>query len=225
MKNFKVVSMNFTSSKPCFVCSRKRARKEQEMMKVVTSYFCADNNQTSVLLLQGKDLDKRSKQLGKKIDYRIYGVEDDCSSILVPKGISVANNFSFPGIGNAVIIPIQNQFLSLFSITLSNEDVLASFMASYDDFINPHNSKYTNFQVIGGVFPSKESLQSLVEHYQMFDVATDVPSTCSELKNDRYSILLSRGLESCETTRQTGLVKEKHMRNCPISTRICTTNL
>lgn len=217
MQKLNIVSMDFTESNT-FCCARKRARREQEMMEIASSYIYEDSN--PIVLLQGKSLDSRVEM----INHRFYQEDIDCennSAILVPRNLGIVKFFSFRNLGSGVMFtPEINHYLFFFSLSLTKKKDLERFSDYYRRFLLPDNSLYLYSHVIAGSFPSQKLLMNFAEHYHLTDVSSFFYSDSSELKNDCYSILLSNDISFSDTTRHTGLVKAKYLKHCPISTKI-----
>lgn len=216
MKKLNIVSMDFTNYKR-FCCSRKRAYEEQKIMKIATSYIHEEEKIPSIILLQGDSLDSRIRNIDRDSLYRAYVDSNTSSAIMVPRDFDVANWGSFLGIGSTLVVPVDNHYLSFFSVSLTKKKDFEKFMKFYQ---STRDFSCMQSQVIGGSFPSKKSLKTITEDYDLLDVSSGFYFTSSELKNNRYSILLSSNMAYSDTTRQTGLVKEKHLKHCPISTKI-----
>ena len=217
MQKLNIVSMDFTESNT-FCCARKRARREQEMMEIASSYIYEDSN--PIVLLQGKSLDSRVEL----ITHHFYQENVDCennSAILVPRNLDVVKSFSFRNLGSGVMFtPEINHYLFFFSLSFTKKKDLENFDDYYRRFLLPDNSLYLYSHVIAGSFPSRKLLMNFAEYYHLADVSSYFYSDSSELKNDRYSILLSNDISFSDTTRHTGLVKAKYLKHCPISTKI-----
>lgn len=219
MKEINIVSMDFTGPKK-FCCARKRASQEQEMMKIASSYLHSERKHSPIILLQGDGLESRMRKIDRSSSFRVYMDSDTVSAILIPREYNVVDWVSFPGIGSAVVVPEANHYLSLFSVSLTKKKELGRFQEFYQSFCVPENLSYSKYQIVGGSFPSKEDLVNFSDACSLTDISSYFHSSSAELKDDRYSILLSSDMSYSDTTRQTGLVKAKYLKHCPISTKI-----
>ena len=219
MQKLNIVSMDLTGPRK-FCCARKRAYQEQEMMKIASSYLHGEKKYSPIILLQGDGLESKMRKIDRLSSFRVYMDSDTSSAILIPREYNVVDWVSFSGIGSAVVVPMANHYLSLFSVSLTKKKNLGRFQYFYQSFCVPENPSYTKYQIVGGVFPSKDDMVNFSDTCGLTDISSYFYSVSDELLEDRYSILLSNDIGFSDTTRHTGLVKAKYLKHCPISTKI-----
>lgn len=224
MRQLKIMSMDFT---PNFLLSRRMIPgQNEEMMKIATSYI-QEEQCFDVILLQGHDVYKRAIELAKQGNYCVFSEKNTSSAILTKQELPVYEHFNIPKVGNIIILPTVYNFLSIASVSLTNKKEEEKLLKTWNKFID-HECKeiHTELQVVGGLFQSKKDLASLAEKTNLVDTAQNIQSDCDELKNDSYSILISKEIKLIDPAphRQTGLVKEKYIKHCPIGISVQYTN-
>ena len=205
MSKLKIMSMNFT---PNFFLSKQILPGEDEKMMRIASSYLSEDGPFDIILLQGKDAMARGKSLVKNDSYRIFSNSDSSTAILTSRKLQV------------LYCPEVQQFerrLALASVSLTRKKDLGVFKEQWNKFIDSNHVAYTDDQVIGGLFPSKEAITTFAVENGLLDTSLYIQSTCKELENDSYSILTSDNFELVDQPhRQTGLVKEKYLKHCPI---------
>lgn len=214
MSKLKIMSMNFS---PSFLLSKQSIPGENEKMMWIASSYLSEDGPFDIILLQGKDAITRGESLAKKDSYKIFSNSDSSTAILTSRRLPELYPQKIEGVGNIVVVQNVERRLALASVSLTRKKDLDLFKKQWNKFIDPNHVAYTDDQVIGGLFPSKEVITTFATENGLLDTSLYIQSTCKELENDSYSILTSDnfGLVG-QPHRQTGLVKEKYLRHCPI---------
>ena len=219
MNKLKIMSMNFDSK--FFFSKQNFPSQNEKMMQIASSYIFEDNH-FDIVLLQGKDAVKRGESLVKKDSYRIFSDSSNSSAILTSRKLPVMYSSELEGVGSMVVVQNFQRLLALASISLTRKKDLGIFKEQWNKFIDPSQDVYyTHDQIVGGLFPSKQAITTFSEENGLLDTSQCIQSTCRELENDSYSILTSDNFELVgQPHRQTGLVKEKYIKHCPIGISI-----
>lgn len=214
MSKLKIMSMNFT---PNFFLSKQILPGENEKMMKISSSYLREDGPYDIILLQGKDAMARGKSLVKNDSYRIFSNSDSSTAILTSRKLQVLYCPEVQQLGNIVVVQNIERRLALASVSLTRKKDLGVFKEQWNKFIDSNHVAYTDDQVIGGLFPSKEAITTFAVENGLLDTSLYIQSTCKELENDSYSILTSDNFELVDQPhRQTGLVKEKYLKHCPI---------
>ena len=220
MSKLKIMSMNFT---PSFFLSKQSIPGENEKMMRIASSYLSEDGPFDIILLQGKDAIGRGVSLVKKDSYRFFSNSDSSTPILTSRKLQVLYYPEIQRLGNIVVVQNVERHLALASVSLTRKRDLDLFKKQWNKFIDPNHVAYTDDQVIGGLFPSKEVITTFAEKNDLLDTSQYIQSTCKELENDSYSILTSDNFELVDQPhRQTGLVKEKYLKHCPIGISVQT---
>ena len=220
MSKLKIMSMNFS---PSFLLSKQSIPGENEKMMRIASSYLSEDGPFDIILLQGKDAIGRGKSLVKKDSYRIFSDSSNSSAILTSRKLPVMYSSELEGVGSIVVVQNFERLIALASVSLTRKKDLGIFKEQWNKFIDPNHVAYTDDQVIGGLFPSKEVITTFAVENGLLDTSLYIQSTCKELENDSYSILTSDNFELVDQPhRQTGLVKEKYLKHCPIGISVQT---
>ena len=224
MRQLKIMSMDFT---PNFLLSRRMIPGQNEAMMKIASSYIQEEHSFDVVLLQGKNAYQRGIELAKRGDYHLFSEKNASSAILTKQDLPVYKDFVIPGVGNIVIIPTVYNYLSIASVSLTSKKEEERLLKTWNRFTD-YDSKeiHTELQVVGGLFQSQQSLAEVANKTNLIDTAQRIQSNCDELKNDSYSILISKEMKLIDPVphRQTGLVKEKYIKHCPIGISVQYTN-
>ena len=220
MSKLKIMSMNFS---PSFLLSKQSIPGENEKMMRIASSYLSEDGPFDIILLQGKDAIARGESLAKKDSYKIFSNSDSSTAILTSRRLPELYPQKIEGVGNIAVVQNFERRLALASVSLTRKRDLDLFKKQWNKFIDPNHVAYTDDQVIGGLFPSKEVITTFAEKNDLLDTSQYIQSTCKELENDSYSILTSDNFELVDQPhRQTGLVKEKYLKHCPIGISVQT---
>ena len=220
MSKLKIMSMNFS---PSFLLSKQSIPGENEKMMRIASSYLSEDGPFDIILLQGKDAIARGESLIKKDSYKIFSNSDSSTAILTSRRLPELYPQKIEGVGNIVVVQNFERRLALASVSLTRKKDLGIFKEQWNKFIDPNHVAYTDDQVIGGLFPSKEVITTFAVENDLLDTSLYIQSTCKELENDSYSILTSDNFELVDQPhRQTGLVKEKYLKHCPIGISVQT---
>lgn len=214
MSKLKIISMNFS---PNFLLSKQSIPGENEKMMRIASSYLSEEGAFDIILLQGKDVVARGESLIKMDSYKIFSNSDSSTAIVTSRKLPELYLHKIEGVGNIVVVQNVERRLALASVSLTRKKDLGIFQEQWNKFIDSNHVAYTDDQVIGGLFPSKEAITTFAMGNGLLDTSLYIQSTCKELENDSYSILTSDNFELVDQPhRQTGLVKEKYLKHCPI---------
>ena len=171
---------------PNFLLSKQSIPGENEKMMRIASSYLSEDGAFDIILLQGKDVVARGESLIKMDSYKIFSNSDSSTAIVTSRKLPELYLHKIEGVGNIVVVQNVERRLALASVSLTRKKDLGIFQEQWNKFIDSNHVAYTD-------------------------------DPCKELENDSYSILTSDNFELVDQPhRQTGLVKEKYLKHCPI---------
>lgn len=221
MQKLKILNMDLKNPNNIFRCMRKMGKVDYRTSEI--SSWIKDQDDFSIIMLQGEDAQKVGLRLGRDLDLGFYAESDNPSAILVRKDIQkyIAALGDVDELGNCVVIPSEDDYLTLFSVMLTDSKDINKFSNVFKKYTDPAMQSFTRYQIVGGVFPSLESVDTVSSNHHLMDVSSEEDNDVSKKKNQFVStILLSTEIGYSDVRRDDTLVKQKVLMNSPITTTV-----
>lgn len=221
MQKLRILSMDVKNTNNIFRCMRKMGKVDYRTSEI--SSWIKDQDDFSIIMLQGEDAQKVGLRLGRDLDLGFYAESDNPSAILVRKDIQkyIAALGDVDELGNCVVIPSEDDYLTLFSVMLTDSKDINKFSNIFKKYTDPVTQSFTRYQIVGGVFPSSESVDTVSSNHHLMDVSSEEDNDVSKNKNQFVStILLSTEIGYSDVRRDDALVKRKVLMNSPITTTV-----
>lgn len=221
MQKLKILNMDLKNPNNIFRCMRKMGKVDYRTSEI--SSWIKDQDDFSIIMLQGEDAQKVGLRLGRDLDLGFYAEADNPSAILVRKDIQkyIAALGDVDELGNCVVIPSEDDYLTLFSVMLTDSKDINKFSNVFKKYTDPAMQSFTRYQIVGGVFPSLESVDTVSSNHHLMDVSLEEDNDVSKKKNQFVStILLSTEIGYSDVRRDDTLVKQKVLRNSPITSTV-----
>ena len=221
MQKLKILNMDLKNPNNIFRCMRKMGKVDYRTSEI--SSWIKDQDDFSIIMLQGEDAQKVGLRLGRDLDLGFYAEADNPSAILVRKDIQkyIAALGDVDELGNCVVIPSEDDYLTLFSVMLTDSKDINKFSNVFKKYTVPATQSFTRYQIVGGVFPSLESVDTVSSNHYLMDVSLEEDNDVSKKKNQFVStILLSTEIGYSDVRRDDTLVKQKVLRNSPITSTV-----
>ena len=221
MQKLKILNMDLKNPNNIFRCMRKMGKIDYRTSEI--SSWIKDQDDFSIIMLQGEDAQKVGLRLGRDLDLGFYAESDNPSAILVRKDIQkyIAALGDVDELGNCVVIPSEDDYLTLFSVMLTDSKDINKFSNVFKKYTDPAMQSFTRYQIVGGVFPSLESVDTVSSNHHLMDVSLEEDNDVSKKKNQFVStILLSTEIGYSDVRRDDTLVKQKVLRNSPITSTV-----
>lgn len=221
MQKLKILNMDLKNPNNIFRCMRKMGKIDYRTSEI--SSWIKDQDDFSIIMLQGEDAQKVGLRLGRDLDLGFYAESDNPSAILVRKDIQkyIAALGDVDELGNCVVLSLGGEFLSLFSVMLTDSKDINKFSNVFKKYTDPAMQSFTRYQIVGGVFPSLESVDTVSSNHHLMDVSSEEDNDVSKKKNQFVStILLSTEIGYSDVRRDDTLVKQKVLRNSPITSTV-----
>lgn len=221
MQKLKILNMDLKNPNNIFRCMRKMGKIDYRTSEI--SSWIKDQDDFSIIMLQGEDAQKVGLRLGRDLDLGFYAESDNPSAILVRKDIQkyIAALGDVDELGNCVVIPSEDDYLTLFSVMLTDSKDINKFSNVFKKYTDPAMQSFTRYQIVGGVFPSLESVDTVSSNHHLMDVSSEEDNDVSKKKNQFVStILLSTEIGYSDVRRDDTLVKQKVLRNSPITSTV-----
>lgn len=220
MQKLRILNMDLKNPNNIFRCMRKMGKVDYRTSEI--SSWIKDQDDFSIIMLQGDDAQKVGLRLGRDLDLGFYAESDNPSAILVRKDIQkyIAALGDVDELGNCVVIPSEDDYLTLFSVMLTDSKDINKFSNVFKKYTDPVTQSFTRYQIVGGVFPSLESVDTVSSNHHLMDVSSE-DNDVSKKKNQFVStILLSTEIGYSDVRRDDTLVKQKVLRNSPITSTV-----
>lgn len=221
MQKLRILNMDLKNTNNIFRCMRKMGKVDYRTSEI--SSWIKDQDDFSIIMLQGDDAQKVGLRLGRDLDLGFYAESDNPSAILVRKDIQkyIAALGDVDELGNCVVIPSEDDYLTLFSVMLTDSKDINKFSNVFKKYTDPVTQSFTRYQIVGGVFPSLESVDTVSSNHHLMDVSSEEDNDVSKKKNQFVStILLSTEIGYSDVRRDDTLVKQKVLRNSPITSTV-----
>lgn len=221
MQKLKILNMDLKNPNNIFRCMRKMGKVDYRTSEI--SSWIKDQDDFSIIMLQGEDAQKVGLRLGRDLDLGFYAEADNPSAILVRKDIQkyIAALGDVDELGNCVVIPSEDDYLTLFSVMLTDSKDINKFSNVFKKYTDPAMQSFTRYQIVGGVFPSLESVDTVSSNHHLMDVSLEEDNDVSKKKNQFVStILLSTEIGYSDVRRDDTLVKQKVLMNSPITSTV-----
>lgn len=224
MQKLKILNMDLKNPNNIFRCMRKMGKVDYRTSEI--SSWIKDQDDFSIIMLQGEDAQKIGLRLEKSLDLDFYAADDNPAAILVRKDIPIPHYCiaalgDADELGNCVVLSLGGEFLSLFSVMLTDSKDINKFSNVFKKYTDPAMQSFTRYQIVGGVFPSLESVDTVSSNHHLMDVSSEEDNDVSKKKNQFVStILLSTEIGYSDVRRDDTLVKQKVLRNSPITSTV-----
>ena len=221
MQKLKILNMDLKNPNNIFRCMRKMGKVDYRTSEI--SSWIKDQDDFSIIMLQGEDAQKVGLRLGRDLDLGFYTEADNPSAILVRKDIQkyIAALGDVDELGNCVVIPSEDDYLTLFSVMLTDSKDINKLSNVFKKYTDPAMQSFTRYQIVGGVFPSLESVDTVSSNHHLMDVSSEEDNDVSKKKNQFVStILLSTEIGYSDVRRDDTLVKQKVLKNSPITSTV-----
>lgn len=221
MQKLRILNMDLKNTNNIFRCMRKMGKVDYRTSEI--SSWIKDQDDFSIIMLQGEDAQKVGLRLGRDLDLGFYAEADNPSAILVRKDIQkyIAALGDVDELGNCVVIPSEDDYLTLFSVMLTDSKDINKFSNVFKKYTDPAMQSFTRYQIVGGVFPSLESVDTVSSNHHLMDVSLEEDNDVSKKKNQFVStILLSTEIGYSDVRRDDTLVKQKVLMNSPITSTV-----
>lgn len=222
MQKLKILNMDLKNPNNIFRCMRKMGKVDYRTSEI--SSWIKDQDDFSIIMLQGEDAQKIGLRLEKSLDLDFYAADDNPTAILVRKDIPhycIAALGDADELGSCVVLSLGGEFLSLFSVMLTDSKDINKFSNVFKKYTVPATQSFTRYQIVGGVFPSLESVDTVSSNHYLMDVSLEEDNDVSKKKNQFVStVLLSTEIGYSDVRRDDTLVKQKVLKNSPITTTV-----
>lgn len=219
MNNLKILSLNFDGLRP-FCLSKKRSKDISDKRLSIISDWISNEDMFDILLLQGKDTLAGARRISESGEYHCFSNLNASTAILLHNRVPIVGCSFFNALGNSVVIPNEEDYLALFSVNLHRQRQVDDFTDIYLNDSLPKDYRPITSYIVGGKFPSKKVSDDFIEELNLSDVSEEIDKVSKQVRDDSHRLLVSPGLESLESYRQLGLVKEKILTHSPISSVI-----
>lgn len=221
MQKLRILNMDLKNTNNIFRCMRKMGKVDYRTSEI--SSWIEDQDDFSIIMLQGEDAQKVGLRLEKSLGLDFYAADDSPSAILVRNGIPhycIAALGDADELGNCVVLSLGGEFLSLFSVMLTDSKDINKLSNVFKKYINPATQSFTRYQIVGGVFPSLGSVDTVSGNHHLMDITSEDNDVSKKKNQFVNTILLSPEIGYSDVRRDDTLVKQKVLKNSPITTTV-----
>lgn len=216
MNNLRILSMNFDDFRPFFL-NRKRSKDISNKRPSVVFDCFLQENMFDVFLLQGKDTLPYVSRIINSDEYYCFLNLNSSTAIVLHNYLSVVGCSFFDTLGNAVVIPNENNYLALFSVDLSYKRQITTFKDIYLNYALPRDYHKIESYIVGGSFFNGKVADLFAEEFHLTDVSKANDGVRGGIIDDNYRLLMSSDLEAVDSYHHADFVKEQTLIYSPIS--------